>query len=134
MVVHPTQTQLGLVPLPWEKTAKRGEVQSSQPGSHAHTKVQHLLPVASTFSEGWGREEKKVPAPMIQLARYSGTPWFPCLPDAGCNKPVLAFRSLPLDVVPGGGFPWTRADFCTELACTYKPAEQINYVGTKLRL
>lgn len=35
---------------------------------------------------------------------------------------------------PEGVFPWAGADFCTELACTYKVTEQINSVGTKLRL
>lgn len=124
----PCPTSLG------KNRIKRDEVQCSQPGGCAHTKVQHLLPAVRAISGGWGQEEKKVPAPMIQLPRYSGTAWFSCLPDAGCNKPVLALRSLPLDVVPRGGFAWTRADFCTELACTYEPAEQINYVGTKLRL
>lgn len=64
----------------------------------------------------------------------SGQSWFSHLPDVGCDKSILAFQPLPLDVVPEGVFPLDKVDFCTVLACTYKVVEQINYVGTKLCL
>ena len=69
-------------------------------GLHTH----HFLPVARSFSacwgQWWGQEEKGVHAPMIWPLRYSGQSWFSCLPGAGCDKPTLAFRPLPLDVLP----------------------------------
>lgn len=126
-LTSPTRKKEFFLPGSGHKQSKRqqGARQVLQ-GLHTH----HLC----AGDGDWGQEEKGVHAPVIWPPNCSGHSWFSKLPDVGCDKPTWLSNLFLWMWCPEGVFPRAGADLCTELACTYKVAEQINSVGTKLRL